>query len=89
VTFQPRTERRCCYIPAVDEPSTQGLLVAYFAARGLSVVTTEWLVREDQVEWENPDDPTGRRLIGEALATGEIAVGEFHVWGPDAPDARN
>ena len=78
-----------CYMPARNEASARAQLTEYLRAHCLDLVATEWLVREDKVEWEKPNDPTAHRLIDEARKTGEIAVGEFHWWGHDAPDADN
>jgi hypothetical protein len=78
-----------CYIPAGDEPSARARLATYLSAHKLDMVAIEWLVREDQVEWDNPDDATAQQLIHEARDSDEIATAEFHWWGHDAPDAGN
>jgi hypothetical protein len=64
-------------------------LATYLLDQHLDLVETAWIVREDLAEWENPLDPTERRMIDEARGSGDIGLGTFHSWGHDAPDAGN
>lgn len=75
-----------CYIAADRVATARRRLEAHLRHHALEHIETEWLVRQDQVEWESPDDPDARRLTDEAAGSGGVAFGEFHVWGHDAKD---
>jgi hypothetical protein len=101
--IEVRPQRRCeildptevngaavrCYVPASDAASARSQLAKYLRSQYLDLVETEWLVREDKVEWEKPLDGIERDLIDEAQTGGKIVVGTFHSWGHNAPDADN
>ena len=76
-----------CYVPASDEASARLMLQRQLAQDGLQHVDESWFVRDDEVEWENPDDPTADEMGAEAMTSQQVVYGEFETWGHDAPDA--
>jgi hypothetical protein len=76
-----------CYVCA---NSRQGTITRFrddLDTHHLRLVMVDFCVADEDVEWENPDDPTTEELIQDAMATGGVVYGEFHVWDHDAPDA--
>ncbi len=69
-----------CYVPASDPDEALTLLAEDLEEGHFQLVGIEWCVNMDEVEWDNPDDPTAEALATEARETNQITYGEFHVW---------
>ena len=68
--------------------SQTAYFIAYPVARFLgSTSDEEFFVREDQVEWENPDSEDAETAIAEARANCRVVYSDFSAWGYDAPDS--
>lgn len=72
-----------CYVASTNEEKARKSIRAALAQDCFKVVDVEWCVNESEVEWENPDDVTAKRLVAEAMTTDSVIYGEFHVWGPE------
>ena len=79
-----------CFIPAADESSARALLLDYLVAQRLALVQVKWLAEnEDVAEWRNSEGVTTQEFVEWVSRVREVAVGEFHSWDHDAPDAGN
>ena len=56
-------------------------------ADGLELKEVEFCESYFWTEWENEEDGTDEAGANEALQTGQVTYGTFHVWSHDAPDA--
>lgn len=72
-----------CYLGAASEERAMADIVQALEEERLRVVAVEWCVREDEVEWENPGDEEGERLIQEARGSGEVIIGRIDTWATD------
>ena len=77
-----------CYIPATNENIARALLSKTLKRDRFELVEEEFFVREDKVEWENPESPAAKRATAEAITSGFVVYSEFHAWGFDAPDSN-
>lgn len=76
-----------CYIPVDTEKLARIALQESLIDERLRLVQVEWIHPMDEVDWENPEDPTAAAHEAEARATGGVVYGEFHTWAHDANDA--
>lgn len=47
---------------------------------GFEVVSIDWCVDKDKVEWEHPDNASGAECMDRARTTGEVIFGELYTW---------
>jgi hypothetical protein len=78
-----------CYIPATSDNDALDKLRRTLAQTNLALVSVEWCVTEDEVEWETPNDSAGEEGAFKAKESGIVVFGEFHVWGHDGPDGHD
>lgn len=71
------------YIPAVSQENAQALLQDSLRENYFALIEVEFLVEENSVEWENPDDPIAKFLAEEALKYNDVIYGEFRAWSDD------
>ena len=77
-----------CYIPAANEDAARSILADTLARDRLELVDVEFFVRDDLVDWENPESEDASKAIAEAQDTGLVVYSEFRAWGHDDPDSR-
>lgn len=71
------------YVRAESAAAARRSIADALADAGVGVVAVEWCFREDEVDWDDPENVEGRDLVARAAASGQAVLGEFHVWGPD------
>ena len=69
-----------CYVSESCRRAAIEKLESSFDENRFKLIELEWCVDESEVEWENPDDETARKLVDSARTTNEVVYGEFHVW---------
>ena len=76
-----------CYISARTESDARDLLMQTLAEERFEWMNEEFFVRDDQVEWENPDSIQAADCVREAIDADGVVFSEFHGWGHDDPHA--
>lgn len=75
-----------CYVPAERDEEAIAVVDGVLDEVGVRRVAVEWCVRDDAVDWDEPGSVEGRALVAEARATGQVVLGEFHVWSNEEED---
>ena len=68
------------YIPAESEDSAQNEMLLSLTENRFELTEMEFLVAQDEVEWENPNEQTHNQLSKEALDCDEVIYGNFIGW---------
>ncbi|WP_367871806.1 hypothetical protein [Luteolibacter sp. Populi] len=69
-----------CYIPARDEEEAMDMLLDSLQENFMQLTKIDFLVDDDEVEWENPESEEAALLIREAKANERVEFGEFYAW---------
>lgn len=69
-----------CYVGAASEDLAVTAITQALVEKGFRVGAVEWCVREDEAEWEQPDDAEAERCVQEARASGEVVIGRIDTW---------
>ena len=76
-----------CYIPAKDETVARSIFSEVLDECKFELLTEEFFVQEDLVEWDNPENEEATSHIQEARDTDDVVFSEFIGWDHDDPDA--
>lgn len=73
------------YVYAAGESDARLKIQAALAVDGFSLVEYEWIVVDEDVEWENEGDEEAMMCRTQARE-GKVVYGRLDVWGRDAMD---
>jgi hypothetical protein len=69
-----------CYVAASADSEALRKIQEKLASERLSVEKIEWCVRDDEADWENPEDREDRESVKEAQFAEEALVGRIDTW---------